>query len=102
MLAFTFSLLVGAVPTSSSEAATLPPSSPPPETAAGGKISGIADQPARRRVRGAGRLERHAAVGTQLALPLGSAAGVLATLVEQRPTARTGRAPRPSRSLASP
>ena len=102
MLAFTFSLLVGAMPTSSPSAATaVPPSSPTPETAAGEKIRGLSAKPARSRVRGAGRLESHPAVGAQLALPLGSAAGVLATLVEHRPTARTGRAPRPSRSLPS-
>ena len=99
MLAFTFSLLVGAIPTSPS-GTTARLSSVPAETA-GKKISGISATPARRRVRGAGRLERHPAVGAQLALPLGSAAGVLATLVEERPTARTGRAPRPRRSLAS-
>ena len=101
MLAYTFSLLVGAVPSSPSSPA-VPPSSAPPETAAGGKISGSTADPGRRRVRGAGRLERHAAAGAQLAVPLGSAAGVLATLVHERPTARTGRAPRPPRSLSSP
>ena len=100
MLAYTFSLLVGAVPSSPSSTA-LPPSSAPPETAAGGKISGSSADHGRRRVRGAGRLERHAPTGPQLAVPLGSAAGVLATLVERRPTARTGRAPRPSRPLVS-
>ena len=70
-------------------------------TVAGEKIRTTSGKP-HRRVRGAGRLERHPAAGPQLALPLGSAAGVLATLIEQRPTARTGRAPRPSRPLASP
>ena len=93
MLAYTFSLLVGAVPTSASAA--------PTATVAGEKIRTTSGKP-HRRVRGAGRLERHPAAGPQLALPLGSAAGVLATLIEQRPTARTGRAPRPSRPLASP
>ena len=38
----------------------------------------------------------------QLALPLGAAAGVLATLVEQRPTARAGRAPRARRAFPPP
>jgi SRSO17 transposase len=101
MLAFTFSLLVGAIPASGS-ASTAAPRSPARETAAGEKISGTELGHRRRRVRGAGRLERHAAVGAQLALPLGSAAGVLATLVHERPTARTGRAPRPRRSLSTP
>jgi Transposase DDE domain len=103
MLAYTFSLLVGAVPTSTG-AAPPPPSSAEAETAAGKKIRATTtDQSThRQRIRGAGRLERHAAAGAQLALPLGSAAGILATLVQQRPTARAGRAPRPSRSLASP
>lgn len=103
LLAYTFSLLVGAVPTSETPAAAPPSSAAPPETAAGKKIrtsSGVGDR--RQRVRGAGRLERHAAAGAQLALPLGSAAALLATLVEQRPTARTGRAPRSSRSVPSP
>ncbi len=102
MLAYTFSLLVGAVPTSQAAAAG-PSSAAPAETVAGGKIgtrSGSGER--RQRVRGAGRLERHPAAGPQLALPVGSAAGILATLVEQRPTARVGRAPRPSRPLASP
>jgi SRSO17 transposase len=90
MLAFTFGLLVGAVPSSL------------PETTAGGKIG---TRP-RHRVRGAGRarrasrsrhLEPGAAPGAGMVVPLGSAAGVLATLVERRPTARAGRAPRPRR-----
>jgi SRSO17 transposase len=101
MLAYTFSLLVGAVPTSEAPASAPPSSAAPPATA-GKKIrtsSGVGDR--RQRVRGAGRLERHPAAGAQLALPLGSAAALLATLVEQRPTARNGRAPRPSRPLTS-
>jgi len=98
MLAYTFSLLVGAMPASAvPAAAAVPSSAAPAETAPGKKISALrADEP-RRRIRGAGRLERHVAPGAQLALPVGAAAGVLATLVEQRPTARAGRAPRPSR-----
>jgi SRSO17 transposase len=83
MLAYTFSLLVGAVPSSRQE------------TGDGGKIGGSQ----RQRVRGAGRLERHAARGAGVALPVGSAAAVLETLVEHRPAARTGHAPRPRRSL---
>jgi SRSO17 transposase len=102
MLAYTFCLLVGAMPSRAVPAASAPPSpASPAQTAAGGKISTTrADEP-RRRVRGAGRLERHAAAGPHLALPLGAAAGVLATLVQQRPTARAGRAPRPSRPRSS-
>jgi SRSO17 transposase len=85
MLAYTFSLMIGAVPPS------------PPGTADGKKIG----DHQRRRVRGAGRLERHAAPGPRVALPMGSAAALLVALVERRPTTRTGRAPRPSRPLAS-
>jgi hypothetical protein len=102
ILAYTFSLLVGAVPSSEAPASAPSSSAAPPETAAGKKIrtsSGTGER--RQQVRGAGRLERHAAPGAQLALPLGSAAALLATLVEHRPTARTGRAPRPSRTVAS-
>ncbi len=51
------------------------------------------------RVRGAGRLGRHAAPGAELALPVGTAAALLDTLVERRPTARAGRPPRPRRLL---
>jgi SRSO17 transposase len=88
MLAYTFSLLVGAVPPS------------PQETADGGKIG--ADQLAasqRHRVREAGRLERGVAPGARVAVSLGSAAALLVALVDLRPSARTGRAPRPSRQL---
>ncbi len=96
MLAYTFSLLVGAVPLSL------------PETAAGGKIG--ASQ--RHRVRGAGRergagrqrkprhLERGVTPGASLAVSVGTGAAVLDSLVERRPTARTGRAPRPRRSFS--
>ncbi len=95
MLAYTFSLLAGAVPSSLAE------------TTAGGKIG----TSQRHRVRGAGRehrarrpshLEPGITPGAQLALPMGSAPALLATLVDHRPSARVGRAPRPSRSLASP
>jgi SRSO17 transposase len=93
MLAFTFSLLVGALPersptSTAPTAAALTPTATA-DTAAGGKI--------RHRIRGAGRLERHAAPGAGVAVPVGTAAGVLAALVEHRPTARAGRAPRPRR-----
>ncbi len=91
LLAFTFSLLVGAVPapslTSASPTAALP--SAGSEQAAGRNI--------RHRIRGAGRLERHAAPRAAVAVPVGTPAGVLAALVERRPTARAGRAPRPRR-----
>jgi hypothetical protein len=63
MLAYTFSLLVGAVP-------ALPLLQE--KTADGGKIG--ANQLAgsqRRRVRGAGRLERHAARGASVVVPVG-------------------------------
>jgi SRSO17 transposase len=94
MLAYTFSLVVGAAP-------ALPPS--PAGTADGGKIG--ANQLAgsqRHRVRGAGKprdLERGVTPGTSVAVPLGSAAALLETLVEHRPAARAGRAPRPRRAL---
>lgn len=90
LLAYTFSLLVGAAPT-----APAPDPSAPAEATGGGKI-GPRPYP---RVRGAGRLERHAAPGTQLALPLGTAAALLDALVQQRPAARAGRAPRPRRAF---
>jgi len=92
MLAYTFSLLVGAVPASL------------PETPAGGKIGASP----RQRVRGAGRersagkpghLEPGVTPGAGVAVPVGSAAALLGALVERRPAARAGRAPRPRRSL---
>jgi SRSO17 transposase len=92
LLAYTFSLLVGARPSSL------------PGTTDGGKIG--ASQ--RHRVRGAGRerrergarhLEPDVTPGAGVALPVGTAAALLAALVDQRPTARAGRAPRPCRSL---
>jgi hypothetical protein len=83
MLAYTFSLLVGAVPPSTGE------------TAGGEKIS----ERYQRRVRGAGRLERGVTPSAGVALPLGTAAAVLDALVERRPTARIGRTPRPRRPL---
>jgi SRSO17 transposase len=96
MLAFTFSLLVGALPEPSppltSAAPTADPPSATPEQAAGEKMRHRV-----RRRRGAGRLGRHAAPGAGVAVPVGTAAGVLAALVEHRSTARAGRAPRPRR-----
>jgi hypothetical protein len=93
MLAFTFSLLVGALPepslTRTALTATALKPSAPADAAAGEKR--------RHRIRGAGRLERHAAPGTGVAVSVGTTAGVLAALVERCPTARAGRAPRPRR-----
>jgi hypothetical protein len=102
MLAYTFSLLVGALP-SSKAAASAPPSSAGPAKTTAGKNQ---DQQRRRDPPpadpGSGSSGAPRWAGAPLALPLGSAAGILATLVEHRPTARTGRASRPSRPLASP
>jgi SRSO17 transposase len=102
LLAYTFSLLVGAVPTAA-RATPAPTPSPPSETMGGKKIGARARAAStERHQRGARRLGGDAAVGAELALPLGTAATLLATLVERRPTARTGRAPRPRRALPSP
>jgi len=89
MLAYTFSLLVGAAPALPSSAA---------ETTDGGKIGATQ----RHRARGAGRLDRGAASGASVAVPVGSAAALLETLVARRPAARAGRARRPRRSLLTP
>lgn len=104
LLAYTFSLLVGAVPTAPPAGSSAPAVAAPPLAASslspdqvptdGGKIG--------TRRASARRLGGHAAPGTQLALPLGTAAALLATLVEHRPTARAGRAPRPRRPLSAP
>lgn len=98
LLAYTFSLLVGAVPTAPPAAGLVPTASPEltavPSTdqapTGGGKIGTRT---------AAGGVGRHSAPGPQLALPMGTAAAVLDALVEQRPTARAGRAPRPRRAL---
>jgi hypothetical protein len=104
LLAYTFSLLVGAVPTappepassasSASSSASSASSSTDQVSTSGGKI-GARSSP---RVT-TGGVARDTAPGPELALPLGTAAALLATLVEQRPTARAGRAPRPRRHL---
>ena len=97
MLAYTFSLLVGAVPAASPPvpvSTSTPHTSPSPGPATGG---GKIRTDARQRVRGAGGLGGDAPVGAELALPLGTAAALLEALVERRPTARAGRAPRPPR-----
>jgi DDE family transposase len=105
LLAYTFSLLVGAVPTSASAAALSVSPSPEQKATGGEKIGASAPTapPTARaeRQRGAGRLGGDAAPGAELALPLGAPATLLATLVERRPTARPGRAPRPRRTLPS-
>jgi SRSO17 transposase len=81
LLAYTFTLLVGALP-------------PATDTAI--------DQ-ARKKTRHNGQAARRlaggAASGASLALPVGTAAALLDALVQQRPTARAGRAPRPRRPL---
>jgi SRSO17 transposase len=102
LLAFTFSLLVGALPAGVPSAldapsdATIPDADRPQSVPAGGKIRAT-QRP--RQVRGAGRVDPDAAPGAGVALPLGSAAALLEALVERRPTARAGRAPRPRRPL---
>jgi SRSO17 transposase len=113
MLAYTFSLLVGALPETSPPpvpASTAPDMAPapfPPAERAGGKMR---DLPGRRGPpahggpgtgtgagAGAGGVAGDPAPGAGLAVPVGTAAGVLAALVDQRPAARAGRAPRPRR-----
>jgi SRSO17 transposase len=93
MLAYTFSLLVGALPQGAAAHATTPaadPADPPARGSAGGKIG--TGRPSR-------GMEPDAAPGAGVALPLGSAAAVLEAVVDRRPTARAGRAPRPRRAL---
>ncbi|MGZ3583243.1 MAG: IS701 family transposase [Ktedonobacterales bacterium] len=96
LLAYTFSLLVGTMPTAPPEpvASSSSASSSTDQTSTGGEKIGA------RRVNTSG-VGRHPAPRAELALPLGTAAALLATLVDQRPTARTGRAPRPRRQLSA-
>jgi hypothetical protein len=107
MLAYTFSLLVGALPHGTVPVGVVPepgalPGTLPGAPAAADTLAGVsAGGKIRTRPRGAHRVERDAAAGTSVALPLGSAAAVLETLVDRRPTARAGRAPRPRRALPS-
>jgi hypothetical protein len=101
LLAYTCSLLVGTVPTAppTPAAATAPAAaSSSDHESTGGEIIG-ARSSARVTTGGVGR---DAAPRAELALPVGTAAALLATLVEQRPTARAGRAPRPRRQLSAP
>jgi SRSO17 transposase len=103
LLAFTFSLLMGAPPASASTAPSLAPSVPSaaPEPEDGKKITARRPTKPLSDAR-ANRVGRDAAPGAELAVPLGTAAALLATLVEHRPTARAGRAPRPRRPLIAP
>lgn len=99
LLAYTFSLLVGTVPTAPPEPAassSAASSSADQAATSGGKI-GARSSP---RVT-TGGVGRDTAPGPQLALPLATAAALLDALVDQRPTARAGRAPRPRRPLSA-
>jgi len=94
--AYTCSLLVGTVPIA-----------PPEPAASSSSASSSTDQASTgrgnigaRRVT-TGGVGRDTAPRPELALPLGVAAALLATLLEQRPTARAGRAPRPRRQLSA-
>jgi hypothetical protein len=79
LLAYTCSWLVGALPTTALAA------SPSPTAAAtGGEKIGPRPSP---RVRGAARLERHAAARPPVALPVGTPAAVVDALVARQPTA---------------
>jgi len=99
MLAFTFSLLVGALPQGAGATLEAQWDAPtqdadmPQSVPAGGKIRTSSAH------RAAHRVERDATAGAGVALPLGSAAAVLEAVVDRRPTARAGRAPRPRRAL---
>lgn len=95
MLAYTFSLLMGAAPATVPGPTAVPPPSPMQVPATGG---GTIRTDVRQRARGACGPGRDLTLGTEFALPLGAAVALLEALVEQRPTARTtGRAPRPPR-----
>jgi hypothetical protein len=106
MLAYTFSLLVGALPQGTvpvgggpephAPAAAADDTETPAHVSAGGKIRTSQHSNGRRR---ADRVERDAASGTSVVVPLGAAAAVLEALVDRRPTARASRAPRPRRAL---
>jgi hypothetical protein len=90
LLAYTFSLLVGA----------LPPIAAPDAPGTADQPDQPTNQAEKKRehtVQPTGRVAGDAAPGAGVALSVGSAASLLAPLVEQRPSARAGRAPRPSR-----
>jgi hypothetical protein len=93
LLAYTFSLLVGALPPPMELDGTSTAVQSESSTDQAGKKTGHDGQRTRRMAGGA-------APGAGVALPVGSAADLLATLVAQRPAARAGRAPRPSRPRA--
>jgi hypothetical protein len=106
LLAYTFSLLVGALPAGAATSLDAPLDAPldavphdadtPASVSAAGKIWTNQHSSGRRGTR---RVERDAASGASVALPLGAAAALLEALVDRRPTARAGRAPRPRRAL---
>jgi hypothetical protein len=93
LLAYTFTLLVGALPPAAEPEGISPADQRDHPNDHVGKKTGHDGQ-------GTGRVAGGAAPGPGVALPVGSAADLLAALVEQRPTARAGRAPRPSRPRA--
>jgi hypothetical protein len=103
LLAYTFSLLVGALPEGTVAIGVGPEldapaaaAETPEHVSAGGTIRTTAP---RRQVRRAHRVEPDAAPGAGVVVPVGTAAALLETLVVRRPTARAGRAPRPRRAL---
>jgi SRSO17 transposase len=104
MLAFTFSLLVGALPEGASATLDAQRDAPtheadmPQSVPAGGKIRPNQHSSAHR---AAHRVERDATAGAGVVVPVGTAAALLEALVDRRPTARAGRAPRPRRALPS-
>jgi hypothetical protein len=81
MLAFTFSLLSGT---------PAPPAAPIPPTEGGGG-----------EIEAAHRVERDAAAGPPVAVPVGASASVLAQLVQRATPAGTGGAPGPCRTIPS-
>jgi DDE superfamily endonuclease len=87
LLAYTFRLLAGAEAGADRPPAptVLPASLPAVATGSGEKM--------RTRIRGAGRLERRAAPGAGLAVPVGPPPALLATLVDGSTTPRTRGAP---------
>jgi hypothetical protein len=98
MLAFTFSLLVGALPEGTVPVGVVPkPDAPaaaaddtetPGHVSAGGKIRISQHSNGRRR---AHRVQRDVAAGTRVVVPVGSAAALLGALVNRRSAARVGR-----------
>jgi SRSO17 transposase len=99
LLAFTFSLLVGALPEGAGATLDAQRDAPtqeadmPQRMPAGGTIRTSSAH------RAAHRVERDATAGAGVVVTVGTAAALLEALVERRPTARAGRAPRPRRPL---